>query len=197
MDGADHDRGAGSRLSSRQLRRHLLRTLLSSSLVAALLVGVYYAAPLSALAGVPVFVSLPVELLIFSAVVAWQMRAIIHAPYPGVRAVRGLAVTVPLFLVMFATAYVVLEQDSPANFDTTPITRTDALYFTITVFSTVGFGDITATSQTARVLVSIQMLLDLVILGLGVRLLLGAVNLGRKRRTDDATPPETGDGSLS
>jgi voltage-gated potassium channel len=25
-----------------------------------------------------------------------------------------------------------------------PLTRTDALYFTVTVFSTVGFGDITA-----------------------------------------------------
>jgi hypothetical protein len=29
----------------------------------------------------------------------------------------------------------------------TPLTRTDALYFSVTVFSTVGFGDITAKSQ--------------------------------------------------
>jgi len=46
---------------------------------------------------------------------------------------------------------------------------------------TVGFGDITATSQSARVFVMVQMVLDLVILGLGVRVYRGAVSVGRKR----------------
>jgi voltage-gated potassium channel len=182
-------------LTRRQLRRQLLLTLLRSSLVAALLVGLFYAAPFKQLDGVPVFISLPIELLIFSAVVTWQVLAIIRAPYPGIRAVEGLAVTVPLFLVMFAAAYMVLAQDNPTNFSTASLTRTDSLYFTITVFSTVGFGDITATSQTARVLVMIQMLLDLVILGLGVHLLVGAVNLGRQRRTDEGTKSDVDDGA--
>jgi hypothetical protein len=47
--------------------------------------------------------------------------------------------------------------------------HTRALYFTITVFSTVGFGDITPRADLARIIVSIQMLLDLVILGSVVR----------------------------
>jgi hypothetical protein len=44
-----------------------------------------------------------------------------------------------------------------------PLTRTDALYFTVTVFPTVGFGDITARSETARIVVTGQMIADLVI----------------------------------
>jgi len=82
---------------------------------------------------------------------------------------------------MYATAYVVLAQDSAANFNTHTLSRTDSLYFTLTVFSTVGFGDITATSQSARVFVMIQMVLDLVILGLGVQVFRGAVSVGRQR----------------
>ena len=60
--------------------------------------------------------------------------------------------------------------------------RTDALYFTVTVFSTVGFGDITAKSETARIVLIVQMLADLAFLGAGVRVLLGAVQRRRERR---------------
>ena len=44
--------------------------------------------------------------------------------------------------MVFASTYFVMERVSAANF-TQPLTRTGALYFTVTVFSTVGFGDIT------------------------------------------------------
>ena len=42
-----------------------------------------------------------------------------------------------------------------------PLTRADALYFAVTVFSTVGFGDITPESEAARVVLIVQMLGDL------------------------------------
>jgi hypothetical protein len=47
------------------------------------------------------------------------------------------------------------------------------------VFSTVGFGDIVAVDQTARVVVTVQMLLDLLFLGLVVRSFAGAVQRTR------------------
>ena len=56
-----------------------------------------------------------------------------------------------------------------------------ALYFTITVFSTVGFGDITPTNDAARLMVSVQMLLDLFIIGVVVRLLINAAKMGLGR----------------
>ncbi len=51
----------------------------------------------------------------------------------------------------------------------------------MTVFTTVGFGDITAKSETARVVLIVQMLADLAVLGAGARVLLGAVQRGRQR----------------
>jgi len=76
-----------------------------------------------------------------------------------------------------------MERSSAANF-TQPLTRTDALYFTVTVFATVGFGDIAAKSELALVVLVVQMLADLAVLGAGIRVLLGAVHRGRERRSD-------------
>ena len=90
---------------------------------------------------------------------------------------------VPWFLLLFARAYVTMANANPANFSTHPLTRTDALYFTVTVFATVGFGDITAVSQSARLEVTTQIMLDLLVLvlGLGVRVFVGAVQFARRQ----------------
>jgi hypothetical protein len=73
------------------------------------------------------------------------------------------------------------------------MTRTNALYFTVTVFATVGFGDITAKTEAARLVVTGQMLIDLIILGLGARVIVGAVTRGRQRRPEatSASPSNT------
>ncbi len=59
-------------------------------------------------------------------------------------------------------------------------THTDGLYFTVTVLSTVGFGDITAKTQAARPVVTGQMIADLVIFALAVKVIVGAVGRGRQ-----------------
>ena len=151
------------------------------------LVALYYLAPLPQLGEVSVPVSLSVALLVLAGVVAWQVFSITRADYPAIRAAEALAVTTPLFLLLFAAAYFLLGQDNPANFSPHMLTRNDTLYFTVSTFSTVGFGDITATSQATRLIVTVQMLLDLLVLGLGIRLFLGAVQAGERRRSDTAT----------
>jgi len=157
--------------------------LARSLMTVVVLVALYYLLPLDHVQNVPV--TLVVGLLILAAVAAWQLRAIVGARYPAVRAVEALATTVPLFLLLFASVYLSMANASPSNFSVHSLTRTDALYFTVTVFSTVGFGDITATSQSARLLVTLQMLLDLLALGLVVRAFVGAVQLARQQpRTD-------------
>jgi voltage-gated potassium channel len=78
---------------------------------------------------------------------------------------------------------------SDASTFTSELSRTDSLYFTVTVFSTVGFGDISAPTEPARLVVSAQMMLDLVILGIGVRVILGAVERSRSRLAGDADEP--------
>ena len=168
-------------------RRRVLLMLVRVLATSVGLVVLYYLAPLHKLAQVPVALSLSVELLVLAGVVAWQVSSITRAKYPAIRAVEALSVTTPLFLLLFAAGYFLLAQDNPANFDPQILTRTDTLYFTVTTFSTVGFGDITATSQAARLIVTVQMLLDLLVLGLGIRLILNAVQAGQKRQSATAT----------
>ncbi|MFD8482414.1 potassium channel family protein [Kitasatospora sp. NPDC059673] len=109
------------------------------------------------------------------------MRQIVRSPLPIVRAVEALAVSIPFFLLLFASTYVAPAGLSSGNFGG-HLSHTDGLYFSVTVFSTVGFGDITAKSQTARLVVTAQMITDLVILGLAIRIVVSAVRRGRQRK---------------
>ncbi len=61
---------------------------------------------------------------------------------------EGLAFSVPLFILLFATTYYLMDHANTATFEQ-PLTRIDSMYFSATVFTTVGFGDITAKSQGA------------------------------------------------
>ena len=171
-------------------RRLMLRAVLRSLLTATVLVVLYYVLPLDRRWDSDTAVRLLIGLLVFAGVMVWHVRAIAGSRYPGLRAIHALGFVLPFFLVLFASTYFLMERASAASF-TEPLTRTDALYFTVTVFSTVGFGDITAKSETARVVVIVQMLADLVLLGAGIKVLLGAVQRGRAQGTDtgdDAGP---------
>jgi len=163
-------------------RRLVAVSLLRSLGATVVLVGGYYVLPLDSLSGVPIAVVLTVALLFLATAMVFEVRATVGAAHPGLRAVEALATTVPLFLLLFSASYFVMSKAASDNFNAHVLSRTDALYFSITTFSTVGFGDIVATSQTARILVTVQMVLDLVILGLVFRVFFGAVKLGRSTR---------------
>jgi hypothetical protein len=158
------------------------RALIRALATAAILVALYYLLPLDNLSDTGSVVLLAAGLVGIAVIVAWEVRAILRADYPVIQGIEALALTVPLFLLLFSTFYFELAHTDHASFGQ-PLTRTDALYFTVTTFATVGYGDITAKSQGARVIVIIQMLTDLVVLGFGVRVLLGAVQMGRQRQT--------------
>ena len=87
-----------------------------------------------------------------------------------------------MLLVVFAAVYYLTGLTEPDSF-TQPMDKIDAMYFTVTVFSTVGFGDITAKSDLARTLVTVQMLVNLVVIGLVAKVIFGAVDTGMKKRT--------------
>jgi voltage-gated potassium channel len=147
------------------------------------LVVLYYLLPLDHSSTGTAITILVIGLAVFIGLVAFQTRSIIRSPFPGLRAIEALATSVPLFLLLFASTYVVMAKMSASNFDGR-LTHTDGLYFTVTVFSTVGFGDITAKTQAARLVVTGQMIADLVILGLAIKIIMGAVT--RRRQPGDA-----------
>jgi hypothetical protein len=112
---------------------------------------------------------------------AWHLRSILRSPYPRVRAVAALATTVPLFLVLFATAYFVMSRTVHGNFSES-LSRLDSAYYTVTVFSTVGFGDITPVSPAARAATTLQMGGDVILVGLVAQVIVGAMRQGVRRR---------------
>jgi voltage-gated potassium channel len=169
-------------------RRRVLRSLLRATLTSTVLVGLYYGLPLTGALKASTVALLLAGLVLFAGVITWQVRAILRSEYPGLRAIEALAAAIPLFLLVFAAAYVKLADAQPSAFSE-PLSRTDALYFTITVFSTVGFGDIAPVATPARVVAMVQMLGDLVVVGLVLRVMLGAVKEGRERRAADSAGP--------
>jgi voltage-gated potassium channel len=64
--------------------------------------------------------------------------------------------------------------------------RVDALYFTMTTLSTVGYGDIHPVGQASRIAVTGQLFFDLLVLGVAARLLGPAIARGALRRTREA-----------
>ncbi len=124
--------------------------VLRANLSAAALVVLYYLLPLDQPLNGNTVTRLIIGLLVFAGIAVWQIRTIVGSRYPAIRAFEALGLIVPFYLVVFASTYFLMEHASAGNFSQ-PLTRTDALYFTVTVFATVGFGDITAKSQPARV----------------------------------------------
>ena len=163
----------------------IVRALLRAAGSTIVLVVIYYVLPLDHSAGWLAITMLVIGLAALIGLVAFQVHSIIASQYPGLRAVEALATSIPLFLLLFASTYVVMTTLSASSFSQ-PMTRTNALYFTVTVFATVGFGDITAHTQAAKLVVTGQMIIDLIILGLGARVILGAVTRGRQRQPQDA-----------
>ncbi|GLY71234.1 metal transporter [Amycolatopsis taiwanensis] len=144
---------------------------------------IYYVLPADRRLDTWTLVQLVLELVLVVAVIGWQVRRIMRSPYPAIQGIQALAFVIPLFLVIFAYAYYVLEHELAQSF-TKPLTRTDALYFVVAVFATVGFGDIAAVSQAARLLVIIQMVGDLLLLGGVLRVIVTAVQRSRAGRRD-------------
>lgn len=185
MSAAEREQARVSR--RRGVTLGLLRALASTSGVLV----VYYLAPLGREPGTWLWVVMVGGIAALAALTVHQVRAILRAAHPGVRAVEALATTVPMFLLLFAAAYFLMSHADNGNFNAATLSRTDALYFTVTVFATVGFGDIVPTSQVARLVVTAQMVLNLVVLGLVVRVIVGAAQQARRGHADGGSGAES------
>jgi voltage-gated potassium channel len=126
-------------------------------------------------------------LCLFAVVVGSQVPVIVRSRTPILRALEALAVAVPAFLLIFARSYLSLSLHDPQTFSE-PLDRTGSLYFTVSCFATVGFGDIVPLKDAVRLMVSVQILLDLVVLGAVVRLFASAARRGLSGRQPGPVP---------
>jgi len=171
-------------LSPSARRRRRIVQLLWTALSAIPLLTLYYLAPLNGPLDISTLIGFALGLVAFALVIIWQVRAIASSDAPRLRTVRAVVIGVSTLLVVFASTYSVISNGQPDSFSE-PLSRTDALYFTVTVFATVGFGDIAPRSEVARIITMVQMILGLITVGLLVKILLGAMQEGLRRQADE------------
>ena len=104
----------------------------------------------------------------------------------ALRAIEGFALIVPTLLLGFAATYVRMSTANPDAFSQ-PLDRVGAVYFSLTIMATVGFGDIAATTNGARISVMLQMTADVIVIGVVARLMVNSVKLhtGRAHESGD------------
>lgn len=151
--------------------------------------GIYALVPIREETALAVGVFALVGLIVLGVVFVRQLRRISRAANPLGAAVEALGLVFGMFLALFAFAYVSLEADDPAAF-TQPIDKVAGVYFSVTVLATVGFGDIAPVSSVARLVVTCQMVLDLILIGSAVKVLgASARHAVQRRTTDDPVVP--------
>jgi hypothetical protein len=154
----------------RQAAASLTRTILAT----VVLLVVYYQAPLDRPGDVRLLAWLAGGLIALGAAIAWQARVIAMSNIPRLRAVETAALALSGLLILYSSIYVVMSHEDPGSF-TEVLGRTDALYYTMTIFATVGFGDITPTTETTRIITMTQMVVGILVVGLAAKVLVSAV----------------------
>jgi hypothetical protein len=162
-------------------RFHVIGAGVRALITAALLVVLYFVLPVENRPHQSVVLRLAVALTLFVVVLVNEIRLITSHERPMLRAGVAMATIIPLFLVVFAWIYLTMARAYPNSFNV-PLSRISALYFTVTVFATVGFGDIVPKTDVSRLVVTIQMLADLAVVAVVIRLILGAATRGRDRQ---------------
>jgi voltage-gated potassium channel len=144
----------------------------------------YYAYPveLSETAPVIVVVSLAGTvggLLLVGAIMVKELGYVRHGG-PG-RGPRLLAMLLVLLVMASSLTFFLLNQTAPDQISGLE-TRTDALYFTLSTMTTVGYGDVHAQGQLARALVCVLLVFNVVVVASLIRLYTTGRDRGGKAR---------------
>jgi hypothetical protein len=171
-------------LNRREQQRVVTRSAMRIFVSVVLLFALYGVLPVADRTGVGTLLELFIGLIIFGAMLGWQVLKIMGAEHPELRAAEALAIAVPVVLIVFAFTYLSLSRAQPGSFSQ-PLNHVRSIYFVITVVSTVGFGDITPKTDAAMIVVSFQIMLDLILFVGIVRTVFFAAQVGVRRRQSE------------
>lgn len=171
----------------------LIRVVARIVLVVALLLAAYFLVPIhqeSAVTSAVIWAAL-LALVAIIGVFVHQTRRINRSQYPLMAGAETLIIVLAIFLIGFAFVYLSMSASAPDTFSE-PLNRTGAVYFAITVLSTVGFGDITPKTDPSRWLVSAQMLIDIGFIAGALRLIFDIARRADQRQKASTVNPADG-----
>jgi hypothetical protein len=153
-----------------------LRTWLRPIITWLALLAVYYTFPVGADSDHPLAIGLVVSALGVVAL-AWAIAGQVRRQVEGgtTHSIRTLVTLLGLVVMAFSVGFYTLAEWKPNEMDGLQ-TRTDSLYFTMVTMATIGFGDIHAQGQIARVLVMVLIVFNFVFVGALVSILTGRVH---------------------
>lgn len=160
-------------------------TLLAAFGVAALILVGYSVLPMPQGDDPPwlVVISIFVVSVVYLLVGIWAVFRIDRSRHPLRTGITALVVMLTAVVVMFALAYLSLSISNPGNFNVV-LDKVSALYFTMTVLTTVGFGDIHALTHPAMIAVMVQMVVSLTLITTGARVIVEATRRATRRRVE-------------
>jgi|SRR5215211_159311 len=115
-------------------------------------------------------------------VIVWQLRLALAQGLD--RRLDGLVVSLVIVVIGFALGFYLLNIQNPEQIEGVS-TRVDALYFTMTTLTTVGYGDAHAKGQAARILVMVQMVFNLVFVATAASVLSARIRAAATKRIAD------------
>jgi len=160
--------------------RDLYHFVLSQLVLTAFVLVAYFALPVY---GDGRGLGAPGQVALFAAGLAGVSALFVHQARmsardaPLVAQLRWLLTAVWLTVALFSAAYLVLARTGGDEMIGLR-TKIDALYFTIAVLTSVGFGDIHAVGQLARAVVIVQMVFDVLFVAAAI----GALRRSGSRR---------------
>ena len=128
----------------------------------------------------------------FGALYIWyfrrQLKKIKRSKFPQLAAIEALILIATMFLAVFAAIYVMESTADPTSFSE-KLDHFSAYYFALTILATVGFGDITPVTTSARATAMVQMGIDIAFIAVLVRIISSVATNTIKKRT--AAAPTT------
>jgi Ion channel len=109
-----------------------------------------------------VSIAVPSFYFLFAALGPWKTKI------DRAASVVGFLAAAAGYILFWTVVYQRAESASPDCIVPGFAHHIDSLYFALTTFTTIGFGDVHASSQTCRWLVSSQMVADILVVGIAV-----------------------------
>jgi hypothetical protein len=169
-------------------RRHAALAAVARIVVAIVaMVGLYFVLPFERAESVTrVWLVVAGAVIVLAVVSALQLRAVARSEFPTIRGAEALTVSLVLLLVSFAGIYIGLSANDADAFDES-LDHIGALYFAMTTLTTIGYGDISPVSDGARIVVMVQMVVDVIVLGVFIKLVANTV---KQRLSSETAEPD-------